>query len=67
MAVLLRKGGGIAALVDEQAFIVPTLCAYYAYIAPDAEKRYPSWRIAKGKMIDAALRKMFPKYVEAGV
>jgi imidazolonepropionase-like amidohydrolase len=58
---------GIAALVQKQAFIVPTLSAYYAYVAPDAEKRYPAWRIAKGKLIDAALRKMFPKYIEAGV
>jgi imidazolonepropionase-like amidohydrolase len=59
--------GGIASLVEKGGFIVPTLCAYYAYIAPDGERRYPSWRVAKGKLIDAALRKMFPKYIEAGV
>jgi imidazolonepropionase-like amidohydrolase len=58
---------GIAALVENGAFIVPTLCAYYAYVATDGEKRYPAWRVAKGRLIDAALRKMFPKYIEAGV
>jgi imidazolonepropionase-like amidohydrolase len=58
---------GIAALVEKDAFIVPTLCAYYAYIAPDAESRYPAWRVARGKQIDATLRKMFPKYIAAGV
>lgn len=58
---------GIAALAERGSFLVPTLCAYYAYVAPDGERRYPAWRVAKGRMIDGVLRKMFPKYIEAGV
>ena len=54
-------------MVERGVFMVPTLCAYYAYVAPDAEQRYPSWRLARGRKVAAALKEYFPKYVEMGL
>lgn len=58
---------GIAAMVEKGVFFVPTLCAYYAYVADDAEGRYPAWRLARGRRVDSKLREMFPKYLESGL
>ena len=58
---------GIAAMVERGVFMVPTLCAYYAYLAPDAEQHYPNFRLARGRKVAGALRENFPKYVEMGL
>lgn len=58
---------GIATMVDNGVFMVPTLCAYYAYLAPDAEQHYPNYRLARGRKVAGALRENFPKYIEMGL
>ena len=57
---------GLETLVKHDMFICPTLCAYYAYLGPEGEKRYPPWRVQKGRRVEEALRKTWPKYVEMG-
>jgi len=58
---------GIEALAKSGTYIVPTLFAYNAYVAPDAEQAYPAWRLARGRRVEAQLRTFFAKYLEAGV
>lgn len=58
---------GLEAMVKAGTFFVPTLCAYHAYIAPDAEQRYPAWRLARGRPVGETLRERFPLYISSGV
>ena len=58
---------GLEVMVKAGTFFVPTLCAYHAYIAPDAEQRYPAWRLARGRPVGEALRERFPTYITSGV
>lgn len=58
---------GLEAMVKAGTFFVPTLCAYHAYIAPDAEQRYPAWRLARGRPVGETLRERFPLYITSGV
>ncbi len=58
---------GIAAMVERDVFMVPTLCAYYAYLAPDAEQHYPAWRLARGRLVASVIREHFAKYTEMGL
>lgn len=58
---------GLETLLKHDMYICPTLCAYYAYLGPEGEKRYPPWRVQKGRQVEEALHKTWPKYVEMGV
>ena len=58
---------GAAAMVEHDVFMVPTLTAYYAYLAADAEIHYPNYRLDRGRRVASALTDNFAKYVEMGV
>ena len=58
---------GLETLLKHDMYICPTLCAYYAYLGPEGEKRYPPWRVVKGRRVEETLRKTWPKYAEMGV
>ena len=58
---------GVETMVKHGTYMVPTLCAYNAYLAPDAERQYPAWRLAKGRRVATVLRETFPRYVEMGL
>ena len=58
---------GLEVMVKAWTFFVPTLCAYHAYIAPDAERQYPAWRLARGRLVGETLRERFPTYITSGV
>ena len=58
---------GIAAMVEHDMLMIPTLCAYNAYLGEEAEGQYPAWRLAKGRPVATVLRNTFPKYLEMGL
>ena len=58
---------GLETLLKHNMYICPTLCAYYAYLGPEGEKRYPFWRVLNGRRVEEVIRKTWPKYVEMGV
>ena len=58
---------GLEALVKHNMFIIPTLCVFNAYLGPEGEKRFPLWRVLKGRRVEEMQHKTFPQYVEMGV
>ncbi len=58
---------GVEAMVKRGTWMVPTLGAYNAYLAPEAEQQYLAWRLAKGRLVAEVLRETFPKYLDMGL
>ena len=54
----------IKLMASEGTFLVPTMNAFNSYLMPDAESRYPKYRLDRGRPMATTQRKNFSEYLK---
>ena len=57
----------IKLMASEETFLVPTMNAFNSYLMPDAESRYPKYRLNRGRPMASIQRRNFPEYLKHDV
>ncbi len=54
----------IKLMSENNTFLVPTMNAFNSYLMPDAEKRYPAYRLNRGRPMATIQRQNFSEYLK---
>ena len=57
----------IALMAERGTALVPTMTAFHSYLGPDAEERYPAYRLARGRPMAQNQRDRFQAYMDYGL
>ena len=57
----------IALMAERGVSLVPTMTAFHSYLGPDAEERYPAYRLARGRPMAQHQRDHFQAYMDYGL